>query len=137
MAVTIKMVAERAGVSVATVSKYINGGNVYEENRIKVQKAIDELDYRVNEVARRLKTSKTYTVGVLATNIQSSFVTSIIFKIQTTLMKYGHSTIIADYQEDEKLEKKQLDFFYHEAGNKYDHSATGRHGRKGGIASCI
>lgn len=109
MATTIKMVAERAGVSVATVSKYINGGNVYEENRVKVQKAIDELDYRVNEVARSLKTKKTYTVGVLAANIQSSFLTSVISKIQTTLMIHGYSTIIADYQEDKELEKKQLE----------------------------
>lgn len=109
MATTIKMVAERAGVSVATVSKYINGGNVYEENRIKIQKAIDELDYKVNDVARSLKTSKTYTVGILAANIQSSFVTTIISSIQKTLMKYGYSTIIADYQEDKCQEEKQLE----------------------------
>lgn len=109
MAATIKMVAEYAGVSVATVSKYINGGNVYEENRIKVQKAIEDLDYRVNAVARSLKTSKTYTVGVLAPNILSGFLTSIICRIQTILMKHGYSTIIADYQEDKELEKKQLE----------------------------
>ena len=109
MAATIKMVAERAGVSVATVSKYINGGNVYEENRLKVQKAIDELDYKINDVARSLKTKKTYTIGVLAANIQSIFLTAIISKIQSTLLSHGYSMIIADYQEDEELEKKQLD----------------------------
>lgn len=109
MAATIKMVAERAGVSVATVSKYINGGNVYEENRERIQKAIEELDYKINEVARSLKTNKTYTIGVLAATIQSSFITSIISKIQYTLLQHGYSTIIADYQENKKLEKKQLD----------------------------
>lgn len=109
MSVTIKMVAERAGVSVATVSKYINGGNVYEENKVKVQQAIDELDYKINDVARSLKTSKTYTVGILVANLQSSFLTAIISKIQNTLLQHGYSTIIADYQEDKELEKKQLD----------------------------
>lgn len=109
MAATIKMVAERAGVSVATVSKYINGGNVYEENRRKVQKAIDELDYKINDVARSLKTNKTYTVGVLAANIRSTFLTAIISKIQNTLLTRGYSTIIADYQEDKELERKQLE----------------------------
>lgn len=103
------MVAERAGVSVATVSKYINGGNVYEENRERIQKAIEELDYKINEVARSLKTNKTYTIGVLAATIQSSFITNIISKIQYTLLQHGYSTIIADYQENKKLEKKQLD----------------------------
>lgn len=109
MAVTIKMVAERAGVSVATVSKYINGGNVYEENRIRVQKAIDELDYKVNDAARSLKTKKSLTVGILVANLQSSFLTSIISAIQKTLLLHGYSTIIADYQENKDLEKKQVD----------------------------
>lgn len=109
MAATIKMVAERAGVSVATVSKYINGGNVYEENRVRVQKAIDDLDYKINEVARSLKTNKTYTVGILASSIQSIFIAGIISSIQHYLLEHGYSTIIADYQEDEKQERKQLE----------------------------
>lgn len=109
MAATIKMVAERAGVSVATVSKYINGGNVYEENRIKVQNAIDELDYKINEVARSLKTNKTYTVGILAASIQSTFIAGIISSVQHYLLQQGYSTIIADYQEDEKQERTQLE----------------------------
>ena len=98
-------------VSVATVSKYINGGNVYEENKIKVQQAIDELDYKINDVARSLKTSKTYTVGILVANLQSSFLTAIISKIQNTLLQHGYSTIIADYQEDKELEKSSSTYF--------------------------
>lgn len=61
---------------VINVGKYLSGAAVNmkkrqkEENRLKVQKAIDELDYKINDVARSLKTKKTYTIGVLAANIQ-------------------------------------------------------------------
>lgn len=109
MAATIKMVAERAGVSVATVSKYLNGGNVYEENAIRIQKAVDELDYRLNDVARSLKTNKSYIIGVLAATIRSDFIAEIISTLQCSLANYGYSTLIVDYQGNEELEKKQLD----------------------------
>lgn len=109
MPATIKMVAAHAGVSVATVSKYINGGNVIKENRVKVQKAIEELDYKINGVARSLKLNKTFTIGVLASSIRSSFVSNIVSNIQNILLEYGYSTIIADYQENKELEKKQLE----------------------------
>ena len=109
MAATIKMVANRAGVSVATVSKYLNGGNVYEENAIKIQQAVDELDYKINDVARNLRTKKSYTVGVIASTIRSSFIAEIISTLQCALVKQGYSTIIMDYQTDKDLEVKQLD----------------------------
>ncbi len=109
VAATIKMVAELAGVSVATVSKYLNGGNVYAENRIKVQAAVDALNYKVNEVARSLKTNKTNTIGILAPSIQSIFITGVISQIQYKLLECGYSTLIVDYQMNDDLEKRQLD----------------------------
>ena len=51
---TIKDVAKYAGLSIATVSKYLNGGNVLEENRKKIEEAIRVLNFRVNELARGL-----------------------------------------------------------------------------------
>lgn len=109
MAATIKMVASRAGVSVATVSKYINGGNVIPENREKVQNAIDELDYKINEVARSLKTNKTYTVGILAASIKSEFIAGLIAAMQYRFLELGYSSIIADFQADSKVESKQIE----------------------------
>ena len=55
---TIKDVARLAGVSVSTISKYLNGGNVLEENAEAIRQAIAQLDYRVNPFARSLKTQK-------------------------------------------------------------------------------
>ena len=65
MAATIKDVARHAGLSIATISKYLNGGNVRDENRERIVAAVDVLGYKVNGMARGLKTSRTMTVGVL------------------------------------------------------------------------
>ena len=65
MAATMKDIARRTGLGLATISSYFNGGNVREKNRIKIEEAIEELHYEVNEVARGLKTNATKTVGVV------------------------------------------------------------------------
>ena len=56
MGATMKDIARVTGLGLATISSYLNGGNVREKNRIKIEAAIDELDFEVNEVARGLKT---------------------------------------------------------------------------------
>ena len=65
MAATMKDIARRTGLGLATISSYFNGGNVREKNRIKIEEAIQELHYEVNEVARGLKTNATKTIGEL------------------------------------------------------------------------
>ncbi|MBO6046433.1 MAG: LacI family DNA-binding transcriptional regulator [Erysipelotrichaceae bacterium] len=64
--VTIYDVAEEAGVSLATVSRVINGAQVVKEStRQKVLEAIDKLDFKPNQIARGLATSKTTTIAVI------------------------------------------------------------------------
>ena len=65
-------------MSLATISKYLNGGNVLPENRILIEEAINELHYEVNELARGLVTHKTKTIGVTAYDIQCLFVGSML-----------------------------------------------------------
>ena len=62
---TIKDVARRTGLSLSTISKYLNGGNVREENRLAIDAAVAELGYSVNVFARSLKANRSMTVGVL------------------------------------------------------------------------
>lgn len=107
---TMKDVARKSGLSIATISKYINGGNVLEENRIVIDKAIKELGFEVNEIARGLKTNKTMTIGLLIPSLENIFFTSIVSNIESILIKNGYSTIICDYKEDKNLEKQKLDF---------------------------
>ena len=107
---TMKDVAKYAEVSIATVSKYLNGGNVLDKNEEKIKEAIQVLDYRVNEIARGLKTNQSMTVGVLIPSLKEIFFTSIISYIEDILEKKGYSTIVCDYKEDPELEKEKLDF---------------------------
>ena len=66
MPATIRDVAKKANVGVGTVSRVINDSPaVREETRLKVQAAIDELDYIPNPIARRLSTGQTLTIGVI------------------------------------------------------------------------
>lgn len=107
---TIKDVAKYAGVSIATVSKYLNGGNVREENRKRLEEAIRALDFKVNDMARALKTNRTMTVGVLIPSLENIFFTSIVSNIENILIQNRYSTIICDYREDPKLEREKLGF---------------------------
>lgn len=111
MSATIKDVARRAGVSIATVSKMINGGNVLEDNRIAIQQAIDELQYRVNTVARGMKTRRSMTVGVLIPSLADFFGVSILATIDKELFSRGYSTIICDYSQFDPVgARTKLDF---------------------------
>lgn len=106
----MKDVAEYAGISIATVSKYINGINIREENRKRIDEAIRALDFRVNEIARGLKTKKTATVGVLIPSLENIFSTSIVSRVESILLEHGYSTIICDYQQNTTLENQKFDF---------------------------
>ncbi len=97
MAVTIKDVAKKAGVSISTVSKCINGGNVLEPKRTEILKAIEELNFRVNPLARGMKTKKTSTVGVLVPNISDYFGRTILSYASRYLYGANYSTVFCDY----------------------------------------
>ena len=110
IAATIKDVAKYTGLSIATISKYINGGNVLEHNKKIIDEAIDVLNFRVNEMARGLKTNRSKTIGILIPNLEKVFCTSIVSNIENILIKHGYSTVICDYKEDINLEKEKLKF---------------------------
>lgn len=110
IAKTIKDVAKATGLSIATISKYINGGNVLDENKVLIENAIKELGFKVNEIARGLKTNKTMTIGVLIPDLKNIFCTTIVSNIENILIQNGYSTIICDYQQNPKRENEKFDF---------------------------
>lgn len=97
MAVTIKDVAKKAGVSISTVSKCINGGNVLEPKRTEILNAIEELNYKVNPIARGMKTKKTRTIGVLIPNLSDYYGISILTYVSQFMYAKNYSTIVCDY----------------------------------------
>ena len=101
MSSTIKDVAKMAGVSISTVSKFINGGNVLEENRTQIEQAIETLNYQVNTVARGMKTRKTMSIGVLIPSLADYYGVSILSYIDQELYANGYSMIICDYNQSD------------------------------------
>ncbi len=107
---TIKDVAKYTGLSIATISKYINGGNVLEQNRELIKNAIEKLEYKRNDMARGLKTNKTMTIGILIPSLENIFFTTIVSIIEDILQDSGYGTIICDFKENVDLEQKKLEF---------------------------
>lgn len=110
MSATIRDIAKGTGLSVATVSKFLNGGHVLEENRTKIEAAIASLHYEVNEIARGLATSRTRTVGVLMPYLDNSFASTIIASAEDYFRKQGYGTIVCDCRGDPEVEREELDF---------------------------
>ena len=108
MAATLKDIASETGLSIATISKYINGGNLKERNRIKIEAAIKKLNYTVNEYARALKSSKSRTIGVLIPELSNTFVTHILSSVEEVLHKNGYSLLVADCRSNEEQEVKEV-----------------------------
>ena len=110
MAATMKDIARRTGLGLATISSYFNGGNVREKNRIKIEEAIEELHYEVNEVARGLKTNATRTIGVVIPELNNTFCAEIITGMEDILRSHGYATIVCDCRTDKKLEREAVEF---------------------------
>ena len=107
---TIKDVARMAGVSVSTVSKYINGGHLREGSAEAVRDAIAALDYRANPFARGLKAQRSRSIGILLPNITASFYGSVVTVLDRTLREAGYHTLISCYGSNHGLERDNLRF---------------------------
>lgn len=117
MPATIRDIKEQTGLSLATISKYLNGGNVLPENRVKIEAAIKDLHYEVNEIARGLVTNKTKTVGISVYSVESPFSGQILHYVGEQLRKSGYGMLICDSCNDEELERKNLKYLL---GKKVD-----------------
>ncbi|MCZ8518157.1 MULTISPECIES: LacI family DNA-binding transcriptional regulator [Paenibacillus] len=96
----IKQVAERAGVSTATVSHVINGTRfVSEEAKAKVNAAMEELSYRPNSVARSLRSQKSMAVGlivpILPSDTSNFFFLTAAQGIQKVLREHGYQLLLS------------------------------------------
>ncbi|MDR1563921.1 MAG: LacI family transcriptional regulator [Oscillospiraceae bacterium] len=109
-AATMKDIARVTGLSLATISKHLNGGKVLEENQAKIEKAIEELDFRINEFARGLKTNKTKTIGLLIPDITTFFYNTVAQRAELTLRQRGYSTLVYDSLNASKTERDALEF---------------------------
>lgn len=110
MAATIKDIKEETGLSLATISKYLNGGKVLEENAQLIQAAVEKLHYQPNEVARSLVTNRTRTVGIVCYNVASLWVGTILKYLGKCLRVGGYSVLICDSDDKEELQEENIRF---------------------------
>ncbi|MBU5593689.1 catabolite control protein A [Amphibacillus sp. MSJ-3] len=105
MNVTIYDVAREANVSMATVSRVVNGNpNVKPATRKKVLRTIKELGYRPNAVARGLASKKTTTVGVIIPDISSMFFSELARGIDDIANMYKYNIILSN--SDHNIDKE-------------------------------
>lgn len=105
MNATIYDVASEAGVSMATVSRVVNGNpNVKPSTRKKVLDAIERLGYRPNAVARGLARKKTTTIGVIIPDISSIFFSELARGIEDIATMYDYNMILCNSDQNQDKE---------------------------------
>ena len=126
---TIYDVANRVGVSLATVSRVVNGNsNVRDSTKRKVLDAIEELGYHPNAVARGLASKKTTTIGVVMPDVTDMYYAELARGIDDVANMYHYDVLLTNTDEDpvretmavNNLSSKQVDGIIF-MGNELDH----------------
>ncbi len=100
--VTIRQVAEKAGVSVATVSRYINhNAPISREVSDRLKKVMTELRYVPHAAARHLASKKTRVIGLLLTNMHNDFFAPLLSGIESVVREHKYNLIVATNRADE------------------------------------
>lgn len=109
MDIKIVDVANRAGVSPATVSRVLNGNSyVKAKTRDKVLQAIADMGYHPNAFAKNLRSQKAMTIGVIVPDINSSYYAEIIKGIENMAYSLKYRLIICDAQNQASKEQEYL-----------------------------
>lgn len=107
---TLKDIAERVGVSKATVSMVLNNKNinVSKSTREKIFKAVEELNYIPNYVARSLSTNKTETIGIILPDIENPFFSQISRAIEDAASRFNYNIILCNTDNKEHKEEQYI-----------------------------
>lgn len=104
----INEIAAMAGVSRATVSRYLNNGYVSAEKKEQIRKVIEETGYQPSAQAQMLRTKKTGLIGVILPKINSDSVSRMVHGISNILAEKGYQLLLADTHSDIKEELRYL-----------------------------
>lgn len=105
--ITIKDVAQAAGVSPGTVSKVLNGySNLSKETIAKVNKVIADMNFQPNLTAKSMRTKKTNMIGIVVPDVAHPFFTELYVELQKEFAKYNHGCLVfsSHSQEDKEIE---------------------------------
>lgn len=103
---TIKDVAQRAGVSIATVSRVLNGNYpVKQETKTRIEQAMKDLAYIPNQQARALSTRKSEVIGIVTPSINNMFFTEVISAAEKALKEAGYSILLYSFHHERSQEQ--------------------------------
>ncbi|MCF8567960.1 LacI family transcriptional regulator [Alicyclobacillus tolerans] len=110
MPITIADVARTAGVSVATVSRVINGQYQFmsESTRRRVEQVIQDTGYIPNSLAQGLKGQRTNVIGIIISNLAHPFWASVLDGLEQTCRQQGYNVLFCNSQDDPELERQYL-----------------------------
>lgn len=108
---TIQDIADLAGVSKSTVSRYLNGGSVGKKTRQKLEIIIDEYDYQPNMFAQSLKAKQSNIIGVVVPRLTSYSVHESLKGIDLYCEEKGYTTLIVNTYQDSQREIQALKTF--------------------------
>jgi LacI family transcriptional regulator len=112
MAISVRDVAERAGVSVGTVSNVLNSpGKVAPATTDRVLAAIDELGFVRNDAARQLRAGSSRSIGLLVLDVGNPFFTDVARGAEERAQEAGLSVLLANTDQDRRREAAYLDLF--------------------------
>ena len=107
----INQIAQMAGVSRATVSRYLNDGYVSQEKRVAIRRVIERTGYVPSHQAQTLRTGKTNVVGVIIPKINSASVSRMVAGITLVLNDTGYQVLLANTDNDAAREVEFLRLF--------------------------
>jgi LacI family transcriptional regulator len=106
--VRMRDVAERAGVGMMTVSRVLNGtARVTEETQARVYRALEELQYRPNHLARALRGLRSYSIGVIVPDLYDSFFASYAHAINAVAKQHAYSILLTTSDENPETELEE------------------------------
>lgn len=103
MAATIKEIAIRAKVSIATVSRAFNDGKIKPETKKKILEIAGELNYNPNLLARNFVKKQSNVIGLILPDITDEFFSELIRGVDETTFKYGYYTMVISSHKNRSL----------------------------------
>lgn len=110
--ITLKDIAKRAGVSEATVSLVLNNKSVVNvHTKERVQKCMDEMNYKPNPLARGLALQKSMTIGLVCPDSENPYYGKLMKLLGYYCQQYGYSLVLGVSDNNPKLEAKLIENF--------------------------
>lgn len=114
---TIKDIAKMTGISLGTISNYLNGKTILPENAEKIEKAIKETNYFPNNLGKFLRSGDTKTIGIIANDISAPYISKSVAVLEKGLSQKKYKILFCASQNNLILEENNLNFMISQAVN--------------------